>query len=79
MTTRVEAVYEHGMLRLMEPISLPEGTHVEVTVTTKESVRQDRVPAEILGAIAAMARPSGNEEFSGRDHDKILYGENGAQ
>ena len=79
MATTVEAIYEHGVLRLMEPIALPDGTHVEVTVTAKEPVRQGRTPAEILAAIAAMAAAVDGEEFASRDHDKILYGEKGAR
>ena len=65
MKTTVEAIYEHGVLRLMEPITLPDGTHVEVTVTAKEPVREERTPAEILAAIAAMPMEASGEEFSG--------------
>ena len=79
MKTTVEAIYEHGVLRLMEPIALPDGTRVEVTVTAKEPVREERTPAEILAAIAAMPMEASGEEFSGRDHDRILYGEKGAR
>ena len=75
MTTTVEAVYEQGMLRLMAPIPLAEGTHVEVIVITREPASTAQSPAEILAAIAAIPLEEGGEEFSGRDHDRILYGE----
>jgi predicted DNA-binding antitoxin AbrB/MazE fold protein len=32
MTTTVEAIYEHGKLLLTEPLSLPEKSHVRVTI-----------------------------------------------
>lgn len=32
MTTTVEAIYEHGKLFLPEPLSLPEKSHVRVTI-----------------------------------------------
>jgi hypothetical protein len=34
MTTRVNAVYENGMLRLPGPLPLPEKAHVWVTIQT---------------------------------------------
>jgi predicted DNA-binding antitoxin AbrB/MazE fold protein len=32
MTTAVEAIYEDGLLRLLQPLALPEHTHVRVSV-----------------------------------------------
>lgn len=32
MTTSIEAVYEQGVLRPLEPLGLPEGTKVEILV-----------------------------------------------
>jgi predicted DNA-binding antitoxin AbrB/MazE fold protein len=32
MTTTVEAIYEHGILVLSKPLSLPEKSHVRVTI-----------------------------------------------
>ena len=34
MTTAVEAIYEHGLLRPLQPLSLPEHTHVRLSVET---------------------------------------------
>jgi predicted DNA-binding antitoxin AbrB/MazE fold protein len=34
MTTAVEAIYEDGKLRLLQPLSLPEHTHVRLSVET---------------------------------------------
>ena len=79
MTTTVEAIYEQGVLRLIQPLSLAEGTRVEIIVITQEPSAEDKAPADILAAIAALPMEAGCEEFSGRDHDKILYGNKGAR
>jgi predicted DNA-binding antitoxin AbrB/MazE fold protein len=36
LTITVRAVYEHGVLRPVEPLSLPEGEAVDVTIATAE-------------------------------------------
>lgn len=73
MTITIQAIYEHGVLRPTEPISLVEGTRVEVIVITKESQPVEKTPAEILAEIAAMPLEGSTDEFSGRDHDTLLY------
>ncbi|HSX81089.1 MAG TPA: antitoxin family protein [Candidatus Saccharimonadia bacterium] len=79
MTTTVEAIYEQGVLRLIQPLSLVEGTRVDIIVMTREPTAEGRTPADILAAIAALPLEVGSEEFSGRDHDKILYGDKGTR
>jgi predicted DNA-binding antitoxin AbrB/MazE fold protein len=79
MTTTVEAIYEQGVLRLIQPLPLAEGTRVDIIVMTRESPAEGRTPADILAAIAALPMEVGGEEFSGRDHDKILDGDTGAR
>jgi len=73
VTTTIEAVYERGVLRLKEPVALADGTTVEVTITTSEPA--SKTPAEILSAIASLPVEGNGQPFSGRDHDRILYGE----
>ncbi len=34
MTTGVEAIYEGGLLRLLQPLALPEHSHVRLSVET---------------------------------------------
>ena len=65
MTTTVEAIYEQGVLRLIQPLSLAEGTRVDLIVMTREPTAEGRTPADILAAIAAMPMEVGGEEFSG--------------
>jgi len=73
MNITIEAIYEHGILRLLQPIPLDEGTHVEVTVISTEAKPKNKTPGEILAQIAAMPLEVSNDEFSGKDHDRILY------
>ena len=73
MTTTIEAVYEQGVLRLKEPIALAEGAEVEVIVISRDAEVATSKPAELLAAIAALPAEGENGEFSGRDHDKVLY------
>ncbi|HXI89569.1 MAG TPA: antitoxin family protein [Blastocatellia bacterium] len=75
MTTTIEAVYEGGVLRLKEPVALADGTIVEVTITTSEPSGEKKTPAEILSSIASLPTEGDGQGVSGRDHDKILYGE----
>jgi predicted DNA-binding antitoxin AbrB/MazE fold protein len=72
MTQVVQAIYEHGTLRLVEPVDLEEGVQVEVTISI-ETPEPDRLPSEILAEIAALPM-EGNGDISGRDHDRVLYG-----
>ena len=37
MTTNLKAIYENGVLKLTEPLPIPEGAHVDVTVTLEEA------------------------------------------
>ena len=41
MTTTVEANYEHGKLLLSEPLSLPEKSHVRVTIESGDAEREN--------------------------------------
>jgi predicted DNA-binding antitoxin AbrB/MazE fold protein len=72
MTITTEAIYEQGVLRLSQPIPLAEGTRVEVIVISTK-VSEDHASREILAKIAALPLEGKGNEFSGRDHDKILY------
>lgn len=40
MTTTLEAIYENGKLILPGPLSLPEKSHVRVTIQTSDTERE---------------------------------------
>ena len=77
MQTTIQAVYENGSLRPLEPLRLAEGARVEITVTPLEAgeeATEAQQAAEMLAAIAALPLES-DDSFSNRDHDEMLYGE----
>ena len=43
MTMHIEAIYEHGVLRPIIPLDLPEGERVELTLTTSSVVEAKRL------------------------------------
>ena len=45
MSKMIEAVYENGVFRPLEPVTLPEGEHVQVTMPDLNAVRQQRLAA----------------------------------
>lgn len=73
MSQTISAIYEGGTLILEKPLSISEGSKVEVVVFSKEK-KDKRTVAEILAEIAALPLEGSGEKFSGRDHDRILYG-----
>lgn len=73
MTFTSPAIYEQGMLRLMQPVDLPEGTSVKVIIRVDDSTDESENPADVLAEIAALPLEGDRENFSGRDHDRILY------
>ena len=79
MTTLVEAIYEDGTLRLLAPIPLAEGSHVQILVIPPALPSAEQTPAAILAAIAALPLGGDGNAFVGRDHDALLYGERGSQ
>ena len=82
MTTAVEAIYEHGVFRPVNPLELPlglqEGAKVELILVT--SAVAQRTPAEILSAIAALPTEAAREtDDAAREHDHYLYGKSKTQ
>lgn len=74
MSQTLSAIYENGTLILEKPLTVSEGSKVEVIVVIKEKKRE-KSPAELLAEIAALPSESKGEKFSNRDHDRILYGQ----
>jgi predicted DNA-binding antitoxin AbrB/MazE fold protein len=73
MTKQVEAVYEQGRLRPLEPLELPEGARLRLIIVTRGEESAQRTPAEILAEIASLPLEREDDGFSGRDHDSVLY------
>ena len=47
MTATLKAIYKKGVLRLSQPIALPEGACVTITLTDEEAPTPPRYPAAI--------------------------------
>ncbi len=70
MTTAVKAIYEDGVFKPMEPVSLEDRTEVELLIQTPEPVGDDpwKTVTELMGCIKN-APPDMAE-----NHDFYLYG-----
>lgn len=73
MTKEIEAVYEHGMIRPLQPLELPDGTRLDLIVITHEQPKTNGNAAQILAEIAALPLEGSTDVFAGREHDSILY------
>ena len=76
MPKEIEAVYERGVIRPVEPLELPEGTRLDVTVNIHEMHHTNDNAAQLLADIAALPLEGPSDSFSGREHDSILYPKN---
>ena len=73
MTKEIEAVYEQGMIRPLQPLELPEGARLDLIVITHEQPKTNGNAAKILAEIAALPLEGPSDDFAGREHDSILY------
>ncbi|CAN5606896.1 hypothetical protein BH10ACI3_BH10ACI3_00300 [soil metagenome] len=73
MSDLIKAVYENGTLVLEEPLSLSNGSKVDVVVVPTGHMHGSAV-AKRMAAIAELPAEGKPNGFSGRDHDQILYG-----
>ena len=73
MTKEIEAIYEHGIIRPLQSLELPEGSRLEVIVITHDQTKAHGNIAETLAEIAALPLEGKTDSFSGRDHDSTLY------
>ena len=76
MTKEIEAIYEQGVIRPLQPLELPEGARLDLIVITHEEPKTNGNTAEMLAEIAALPLKGANDAFAGREHDSILYPEN---
>ena len=77
MMKEIEAIYERGVLRPVEPLELPEGSRLDVILVSRDKADENGVAAaSILAEIAELPLEGASDAFSGRDHDSLLYPEN---
>jgi predicted DNA-binding antitoxin AbrB/MazE fold protein len=72
MNESISAIFENGKFRPLSTVDLDEGEEVSVILLRKT----DSDPAKsrrILSRIASLPVEGSGDEFSGADHDTILY------
>jgi predicted DNA-binding antitoxin AbrB/MazE fold protein len=66
MSITIEAIYANGAFQPQQPVNLPEGTHVELTV---------RAGLEAPDPFEAVIGTCDGPPDGAANHDKYLYGE----
>jgi predicted DNA-binding antitoxin AbrB/MazE fold protein len=84
MNETIPAIFDSGVFRPLAPVRLAEGTEVEVHVarpkgasgelSAEELAHQQAAIEEMLAEVESLPIEEPDDAFSGRDHDKILYG-----
>ena len=72
MSRQIQAVYENGVIRPLEPVHLTEGEELDVILISRQA-RSPRLSAHILADIAKLPIEGKTDAFSGEQHDQILY------
>jgi predicted DNA-binding antitoxin AbrB/MazE fold protein len=80
----IPAVFASGVFRPLEPVELAEGTQVHVQLpkmadnlselSAEELAEQQAAIRAFLTRMESLPCEGPDDGFSGRDHDKILYG-----
>jgi len=76
MNKEIAVVYEHGLIRPLQPFEMQEGEQFYIIVVAHEEPRANGNAAEMLAEIAALPLEGPNDSFTGREHDSILYPQN---
>ncbi len=82
MTYHIDAIYDNGVLKPLEPLILPDQSRVKVTVESVETnaaapdvlAKQQAALDEARRAVKAMQQHQNRDGWSVVDHDKLLYG-----
>ncbi|MGY6528706.1 MAG: antitoxin family protein [Cyanobacterium sp.] len=69
----VQAIYEKGILKLSEDVNIKDGTKVKVIILPLDTELEKNYPVHILQEIAQLPLEGKTNDFSGVDHDSILY------
>lgn len=75
MNLEVEAIYHNGAIHPLQPLELTEGERLEIVVRRQQTANSSKA-AQILSEIALLPIEGKTDEFSGADHDEILYPKN---
>lgn len=73
MAKEIEAVYEPGVIRPLQPLELPEGARLDLIVVTHEQPKSNGITTKILVEVADLPIEGSTNTFAGREHDSVLY------
>jgi len=81
MTYNIDAVFDGGVFRPLEPIAIPNGSRVHLRVeegaaedTAEAKARRRAALDEFLRLAAELPLEGPDDGFSGADHDRAIYG-----
>lgn len=81
MIQHVEAIYDNGVLKPLEPLALPDQARVKLTVNaeletelTDKLSKQKAALREMWEEIDKLPQHKNNDGWSARQHDEVLYG-----
>jgi len=85
MGQHFQAIFEHGVLRPLEPLDLREQELVSVSIEKASggagsappemmTANQRQAILDLLDEMERMPQKSPDDGFSQRDHDQLLYG-----
>jgi predicted DNA-binding antitoxin AbrB/MazE fold protein len=83
MSESIEAIYEKGVFRPLQPVNLPENSRVQISVPDGiQSQSSAQIVAaqqlgirQMLAETAKLPSHEPDDGLSNRDHDRILYGD----
>lgn len=81
MSQQIDAIYDDGVLRPLVPLSLPDKTHVKLTVeapsepeSAEKLASQKAALLKLWHELDKMPQTRNNDGWSVRQHDELLYG-----
>jgi predicted DNA-binding antitoxin AbrB/MazE fold protein len=84
MSQEIRAIYENGLFRPLDPVSLGEHDVVSLVIVPVPAVdlheenhvleRQRKALVEMFAEADSLPLENPDDTFSGRDHDLVLYG-----
>lgn len=85
MSHSITAIFDSGVFRPLEPVELADGTQVRIQMpqsdkssasgsSPEELAAQQAAINKMLTEIENLPVQEPDDGFSGRDHDKVLYG-----
>jgi predicted DNA-binding antitoxin AbrB/MazE fold protein len=78
MTYEIDAIFDKGVFRPLEPLAIPDGLRVHLHVEGEYGGSESRLSRragldEILRIAAELPVEGPDDGFSGADHDRLLY------